>query len=587
MHDTIRLRTTFFLAIMLALGACGTGFDAQQAGERNAPAVAEPQPSGVQPPPRPASTAVLNDAAAQAVPATVVRESEVMVTGSRIRADGVVPATDVVAFRGATLNEKVPWLPPAENRENYAAFEDNGIRLASETPVSTFSIDVDTGAYSNMRRFLNRGQLPPADAVRTEELLNYFDYAYPRADNGHPFSVYTEIAPSPFQAGRHLVHIGIQADVPAGARPAANLVFLVDVSGSMQGPDKLDLLKTSLKLLTRQLQADDRIALVVYAGASGVVLEPTPGNAHAQIEAALARLQAGGGTNGGAGIEQAYALARQHFIDGGINRILLATDGDFNVGISDFSALKALVERERQSGIALSTLGFGGGNYNDHLLEQLADAGNGNHAYIDTLNEARKVLVDELSATLQTVAADVKIQLEFNPAVVSEYRLIGYENRMLAREDFNNDRVDAGEIGAGHSVTALYEISFVDSGAHSVDPLRYRTQDSTPGASVALANELGWLKLRYKSPGTDSSVLLEQPLVRSAVVDSVDSTTERFRFAAAVAGFGQLLRANQRLGALDHDALLALANAAKGNDPFGYRAEFINLVRTAQALGDN
>ena len=474
------------------------------------------------------------------------------------------------------------------NTENYASLEDNGIQRVVQNPVSTFSIDVDTGAYSNVRRFLNDGHLPPGDAVRTEELVNYFSYDYPLPEGEEPFSFMTEISASPWQQGKHLIHIGIQAEEPnADLALAKNLVFLLDVSGSMNSPDKLGLLKTSLKLLTRQLQEEDRVAIVVYAGASGVVLKPTPGNETSVISAALDQLQAGGSTNGAAGIQLAYQLAEQSFVEGGINRVLLATDGDFNVGISDVNALKKLIEEKRRSGISLTTLGFGTGNYDDELMEQLADVGNGNYAYIDNLNEARKVLVDEMASTLQTVAKDVKIQIEFNPAVVSEYRLIGYENRVLATEDFNNDKVDAGEIGAGHSVTALYEISLVGSVGQSVDPLRYGPAALQAPEPVNLSAELAYLKLRYKDPDGEVSRLVERAVLVDEITENLAATGPNFRFAAAVAGFSQLLRNNNMLGNFGYQQVLELAMGAKGDDNFGYRGEFINLVKTAQALSNN
>jgi len=482
---------------------------------------------------------------------------------------------------------------PAEQQsamhEVYADLNDNAVHSVLADPVSTFSIDVDTGAYSNVRRFLNQGQLPPPDAVRAEELINYFSYNYPANTGDTPFSAYTEIAASPWNSGKHLLQIGIQAQQPGASaeQPDCNLVFLVDVSGSMQSPDKLDLLVSSLKLLTRQLDETDSIAIVVYAGASGVALDATSGKDKRAIMAALDQLQAGGSTNGAAGIMQAYAIAEQHFIASGINRVLLATDGDFNVGLTDFQSLVALIEDKRKSGISLTTLGFGSGNYNDQLMEQLADAGNGNYAYIDTLNEARKVLVDELSATLQTVASDVKIQIEFNPAVVSEYRLVGYENRVLATEDFNNDKVDAGEIGAGHSVTALYEITLRNSAAGSIDPLRYQ-QDAAPVLQApALDAEVAFLKLRYKPPGSDSSVLLQKAIAVSTIKSDLQDASDDYRFAAAVAGFSQLLRHNKAMGEVDFQSVLALAGQAWGDDIFGYRSEFLNLVKTAQALAQN
>ncbi|MEN8217232.1 MAG: VWA domain-containing protein [Pseudomonadota bacterium] len=472
-----------------------------------------------------------------------------------------------------------PPIPPT-NRENYAHFDDNPIKRVSEHPVSTFSIDVDTGAYANVRRMLNYGQLPQHDAVRVEEMINYFAYDYPLPDSiDPPFKVTTEIAPTPWNQKTHLLHIGIKGyNIPKDNLPPSNLVFLVDVSGSMQSPNKLELLKSSLKLLTQQLTAKDKVSLVVYAGASGLILEPTQGNQRRKIIAALDRLRAGGSTNGGSGIQLAYAVAEQAFIKEGINRILLATDGDFNVGTVNFEALKNLIEEKRKSGISLTTLGFGTGNYNDHLMEQLADAGNGNYAYIDNLNEARKVLVDEMSSTLNTIAKDVKIQIEFNPATVAEYRLIGYENRKLKREDFSNDKVDAGEIGAGHTVTALYEIALMGSGGERLENLRYGDNKTVPEGQRG--NELAFLRLRYKAPDGDTSQLIEWPLRRQ----TVDNTSERFRFSAAVAAFGQQLRGGKYLEPFSYNDILSLARGARGDDPFGYRAEFIKLVNIAQSL---
>ncbi len=470
------------------------------------------------------------------------------------------------------------------NRENYAHFDDNGIKLVAEAPVSTFSIDVDTGSYSNVRRMLNGGQLPVRDAVRVEELVNYFSYGYPLPESRQaPFAVTTEIGVTPWNPDTHLLHIGIRGyDVSREALPASNLVFLVDVSGSMKSPDKLGLLKNALKLLSRQMRSEDRVAIVVYAGASGVVLEPVAGNETARINQALDELTAGGRTNGAAGIRSAYRLAEQSFISDGINRVILATDGDFNVGTVNFEALKDLIEEKRKSGISLTTLGFGTGNYNDHLMEQLADAGNGNYAYIDTLNEAQKVLVDEMSSTLNTIASDVKIQLEFNPAVVAEYRLIGYENRALKREDFNNDKVDAGDIGAGHTVTALYEISLLDSKGKYLDPLRYAAGSSRPGGKNT--TEIALLRLRYKQPDSTSSQLIERPVMRADITNSLDKTSERFRFSAAVAGFGQLLRGGKYTDSYRYDDVLELARKARGDDAYGYRGEFISLVNLARSL---
>jgi Ca-activated chloride channel family protein len=430
---------------------------------------------------------------------------------------------------------------------------------------------------------LNAGSKPARNAVRTEELINYFSYDYPRPhDRTTPFSITTEVGPTPWNAATRLLHIGIQGyEVPEPDLPAANLVFLVDVSGSMQAANKLELLKSSLKLLLGRLDAQDRISIVVYAGASGVVLEPTPGDQSAKIIAALDALTAGGSTNGGAGIRLAYTLAQQAFIDGGINRVLLATDGDFNVGTVDFEMLKQLVAERRSSGIGLTTLGFGSGNYNDHLMEQLADAGNGNYAYIDTLSEARKALVDSVASTLLTIAQDVKIQVEFNPATVAEYRLIGYENRALEREDFANDKVDAGEIGAGHSVTAIYEIALQGGTGVRLDDSRYQ-----PAARPAAIrdDELALVRVRYKAPGSDRSELLEQPVQQSAMHAGLQQTSERYRFAAAVAAFGQLLRDGRYTGDFGYADVLALARGARGADPFGYRGEFLQLAGLAASL---
>jgi len=469
------------------------------------------------------------------------------------------------------------------DREQYAHQEENPVKRAAEQPVSTFSIDVDTGAYTNVRRFLNYGRLPPYNAVRIEEMINYFDYDYPLPDSRQPpFRVSTELAPTPWNPKTRLLAIGIKGyDVPKTRLPPANLVFLIDVSGSMDAPDKLGLLKPALKLLVRQLRPEDKVSIAVYAGAAGLVLEPTSGSQKAQIEAALDRLSAGGSTNGGAGIQLAYNLARDGFVKGGVNRVILATDGDFNVGTVDFETLKNLVETQRKSGVALTTLGFGTGNYNDRLMEQLADAGNGNYAYIDTLQEANKTLVEQMSATLLTIAKDVKIQIEFNPAQVEEYRLIGYENRVLRREDFSNDAVDAGDIGAGHTVTALYEIALKGDGGSLIEPLRY----AKPAESVEpRGDEIAFLRLRYKQPDADASALLEWPIRREQMLPDWKTASERFRFAAAVAGFGQVLRGRRYTGAFGYDEVLALARDARGADPYGYRGEFLTLVGLARSL---
>ncbi len=470
--------------------------------------------------------------------------------------------------------------PHPRNRDRYQHFDENPIRRAAEDPVSTFSIDVDTGSYANVRRMLQSGRLPPSDAVRVEELINYFGYDYPLPDPRRaPFSVHVEQATTPWNASTRLVQIGIRGYQPAAEEvPPANLVFLVDVSGSMNGPDRLPLVVNGLKLLARQLGAQDRIALVVYAARTGVVLESTAGDQTATIMAALDQLQAGGSTNGGDGLRMAYAQARQGFIEGGINRVILATDGDFNVGMVDQEALLDLVRQQRESGISLTTLGVGGGNYNDYLMDQLAAAGDGNSAYIDTLSEARKVLVEERHSTLMTIASDVKIQVEFNPAVVAEYRLIGYENRQLEREDFNNDAVDAGDIGAGHTVTALYEVALIGSGGERIEPLRYGERAAAPDR--AHGDELAFVRLRYKTPGESASQLLETP------VPSTDNpaASDNLAFAAAVAAFGQHLRGGEHLERFSMADIHALASRARGSDTYGYRGEFLQLVRLAESL---
>lgn len=480
--------------------------------------------------------------------------------------------------------------PELLDNEKYAHLDQNGIVQVAEHPVSTFSIDVDSGAYANVRRMLKAGQLPQQDAVRIEEMINYFGYDYPLPqDENVPFSVTTEMAPTPWNRHTHLLQIGIKGqDISRQMLPPANLVFLIDVSGSMGDANRLPLLQSALKLLTEQLREQDRVAIVVYAGASGVVLPPT--NDKGKILAALNRLQAGGSTNGAAGIELAYAVARQSYIPRGINRVLLATDGDFNVGTINFDALKSLIEEKRKSGISLTTLGFGMGsyaaerNYNDRLMEQLADAGNGNYAFIDTLNEAQKVLVDEMSSTLATIAKDVKIQIEFNPEVVAEYRLIGYENRALKREDFNNDKIDAGEIGAGHTVTALYEIALTGSKGSRLEPLRYQSKTLE---NKSMRDEIAHLRLRYKAPEGSESKLLEWPLQRASIKGDFAQASERMRFAAAVAGFGQLLKGGQYTGKFSFGDIAKLAYGARGEDRFGYRGEFLSLVKLAQSLGES
>lgn len=520
--------------------------------------------------------------------------SEVTVTSSRpsraerqaVMVSGVMTSSPAVTMNAsAAMCCQAPVYQQTTDTERYQHLDENPVHRVADQPVSTFSIDVDTGAYANVRRFLNAGQLPPQDAVRVEEMINYFDYQYtPPATRETPFRVATELAPAPWNSDALLLKIGIKGfEVAARERPAANLVFLIDVSGSMQSPDKLPLLKNAFRLLIDQLTARDRVSMVVYAGSSGVVLEPTPGDQKHKIREAIDRLEAGGSTNGADGIERAYQLARTAHIAKGINRVVLATDGDFNVGVVNFEALVDMAQRQRTSGTALTTLGFGTGNYNDELLERLADAGNGNYAYVDSLSEARKVMVSELAATLFTIAKDVKIQVEFNPAEVLEYRLIGYENRMLAREDFNNDKVDAGEIGAGHRVTALYEV--IPAGAKGrLDPLRYASaQTAATGKNSRTNGELANVRLRYKRPDADQSQLLEYPILKSSVM-ALEKASPDLRFAASVAAFGQLLRGGKYLNDFGYDRITALAQGVLSEDSEGYRREFVSLVKLADAL---
>ncbi len=472
------------------------------------------------------------------------------------------------------------YVPPVvvatdPGRERYDGKDVSPIHSARTDPVSTFSVDVDTGAYANMRRFLSAGQTPPKDAMRTEELINYFryDYAQPESRSA-PFTVNTDVAATPWNPQTRLLRIGLRGyDLPRNSRPPANLVFLIDVSGSMASQDKLPLVRTALAGLASQLGPRDRVSMVVYAGAAGLVLEPT--NDPAKIRAALDRLSAGGSTAGGAGLQLAYQIARDNMIEGGVNRILLATDGDFNVGVSDTKSLLQMVERERDSGITLTTLGFGEGNYNEAMMEQVADHGNGNYAYVDSALEARKVLVEQMGSTLFTIAKDVKIQVEFNPAQVSQYRLLGYENRALREEDFNNDKVDAGDIGAGHQVTAIYEI--VPAGARGwTDARRY---EDAAGAAAGKAGELAFVKLRYKLPDGSTSRLIERAVPASLMARS-SAPTGDFAFAAAVAAFGQKLRGDPLMGTFSHAQIAALAG--RQND--FWRQEFVRLVGVAGSL---
>ncbi len=488
-----------------------------------------------------------------------------------------------LAASPVTADEKYIEPELEDNRDRFEVTPSNAVKQVAADPVSTFSIDVDTASYAFVRRALNAGQLPPKDAVRVEELINYFPYAYPRPETADiPFQPTVTVVPAPWKPSDKLIHIGIKGyDLAASERPRANLVFLIDISGSMATLDRLPLLKNAFRLLVEELKPDDTVGIVTYASGSGVALEPTQVAQKEKILAAIDALGAGGSTAGAQGIADAYRLAEAHFDKGGVNRIILATDGDFNVGISDQDELKGFIERKRQAGIFLSVLGVGHGNYNDALMQVLAQNGNGTAAYIDTLNEARKVLVEEASSTLFTIAKDVKIQVEFNPAQVSEYRLIGYETRALRREDFNNDKVDAGDIGSGHTVTAIYEVTPVNA-PKLADDLRYR-KSGADTAAPAPDGELGFLKLRYKLPAEDASKLISVPITPALEKPELAAAPDDVRFSVAVAAFGQLLRGSPYLQNYGYDEVLALAQTARGTDPYGYRAEFLNLVRLAKS----
>ncbi len=508
----------------------------------------------------------------------VVTPQAVPISATEVRERGQAAADAV----GGVSYQLPGRYNPNFNTESYARIAENVFLSAALNPLSTFSIDVDRASYSNVRRFINHGQRPPIDAVRIEELINYFHYDYPDPDGEHPFSITTEVTDAPWNPLHKLVRIGIQGErVDTEDLPASNLVFLLDVSGSMQSPDKLPLLKASFRMLVNELRPEDRVAIVVYAGAAGLVLPSTPGDEKETILDAIEALEAGGSTAGGEGIILAYRVAHENHIEGGNNRVILATDGDFNVGASSDAEMVRLIEEKREQGTFLTVLGFGTGNLKDSKMEQLADHGNGNFAYIDNLMEARKVLVTEMGGTLLTIAKDVKIQVEFNPSRVAAYRLIGYENRLLADEDFNDDTKDAGELGAGHSVTALYEVILVGVDSpyeiRGVDPLRYQPATTT---STSDSPELMFVKLRYKEPDGDESRLIEQPALDSSDVPSID-----LRFAAAVAGFGMILRESDYCG--DDWTLvdaLELARGSTGEDSEGYRAEFVRLVEAANSL---
>jgi len=477
------------------------------------------------------------------------------------------------------------------NTEGYSTIHENGFKDVLHNPLSTFSIDVDKASYSNVRRFLNMGQLPPVDAVRIEEMINYFSYDYPEPKGKHPFSVYTELSSCPWNGSHQLLHVGLKGkSIDKSELPASNLVFLLDVSGSMSAANKLPLLKQAFRMLVNELRPEDRVAIVVYAGAAGLVLESTDGTEKQQILAALDRLQAGGSTAGGAGLKLAYQTAQEHFIEGGNNRIILATDGDFNVGPSSNAEMERMIEQKRELGIFMTVLGFGMGNYKDDKMEIIADKGNGNYAYIDNIQEARKVFITEFGGTLFTIAKDVKFQIEFNPARVKGYRLVGYENRLLNDEDFNDDKKDAGEMGAGHTVTALYELipAGSDESLKSIDPLKYQgSRDGSETRESVKANgsaELMTVKLRYKQPDGNTSTKVEIP-VKGRFIDE-DATSENFRFSAAVAEFGLILRDSEYREDASMEQVIALVKGARGTDEEGYRSEFLRLVKLAETMKD-
>ena len=496
---------------------------------------------------------------------------------SQPTAERKIDSFDQFSKNPPVIQQQEPW-----NREAYDRIVENAFKSPADHPLSTFSIDVDTASYANMRRYLHNNQLPPADAIRIEELINYFSYDYAGPDDETPFAVHVDSASAPWNENHRLVRIALQGEkIDLSERPDANLVFLIDVSGSMSDQNKLPLVQRSMNLLVDQMEARDRIAVVVYAGASGLALPSTTANDTETIQHAISNLKSGGSTNGGAGIELAYSVAQKHFVTDGINRVILCTDGDFNVGTSDRGGLTRLIEEKAKTGVFFSVLGFGKGNYQDATMEELSNKGNGNYGYVDSFKEARKVFVDDMLGTLFTIAKDVKIQVEFNPTHVGSYRLIGYENRMLPKEDFNDDNKDAGEIGAGHRVTALYEVvpvGLTETSPTTVDPLKYQTE-SKPAVK---SSELLTVKLRYKEPDENASKLIEKPFIDSDV--SFANASDDFRFASTVATFGMLLRNSEYAEDMSFAEVLDMASEAKGNDSGGLRSEFIELVEKAIAL---
>lgn len=531
---------------------------------------------------------------------SAIHLDEVVVTGfgvkirknkDRKKARDQRPAPAMSAPAQRQMNAVMPSSPVQDhyidfNTEDYDHITENRFYQVTQTPLSTFSIDVDAASYSNMRRYLNNGVKPPIDAIRIEEMVNYFNYEYPNPTGEHPFEVITEVSECPWQPGHKLLHIGLQGKkIPTENLPASNLVFLIDASGSMNAPNKMPLLQSSFKLLADQLRPNDKVAIVVYAGAAGLVLPSTKGDNTQKIKEAIDQLRAGGSTAGGAGVQLAYKVARENFVEGGNNRVILATDGDFNVGASSDSELVRMIEKERESGVFLTVMGFGMGNYKDNKMQKLANSGNGNHAYIDNISEAQKVLVNEFGGTMFTIAKDVKLQIEFNPAQVAGYRLIGYENRMLEKEDFNDDQKDAGELGAGHTVTAMYEIIPAGTSSKyltSVDELKYQNTDTK--GSKKYSEELMTLKLRYKKPDGLKSQLIEHAVMDQNV--ELKEASQNFLWAAAVAEFGMLLRESEYKGDATYAHAIRLAKSSKGPDLNGYRQEMINMLQTMKSLAD-
>ena len=520
------------------------------------------------------------------LPPTPMMPRDADMTASRERSQSLMGASGAPLYAApgvAVMPDDYPQPPMYQGNDRFEQVAENPVKSVAAEPVSTFSIDVDTASYSFVRRQISQGSLPAPDAVRIEEMINYFPYNYPLPESRRaPFKPTVAVYPTPWNADTKLLHIGIKGyDIAREVAPKSNLVFLIDTSGSMQGPDRLPLLVNCMKMLLENLREDDTVGIVTYAGWTGVALEPTPMRDKAKILDVLNRLYSGGSTAGAQGIETAYQLAQKNFDSEAVNRVVLATDGDFNVGVSDPEQLKRIIEQKRKSGIFLSVLGFGEGNYNDALMQKLAQNGNGTAAYIDTLSEGRKVLVEEATSALFPIAKDVKVQIEFNPAQVAEYRLIGYETRHLNREDFNNDKIDAGELGAGHTVTAIYEIIPAGSKARMVDNLRYGKEQAEVAKPVMGSDEIAFLKLRYKLPSEDTSRLMERPITKADEAGNITGESDDIRFAAAVAAFGQKLKGSPYISDYGYDAIVSLANGACGKDTFGYRAEFVNLVRLA------